>query len=214
MNGCYTCARLELRVRIAQADLVDAKNKLHTAQRFRDDVAPQVATFEQRKTSLADADAQHADHLAECDRATTVDTAKPPARGRAPVPSETIQAIQDRTRLGHTLEQIAADLGMNRSTVQKYAAEVRGQVAGFLFTPQPWMAEALCAQIDSEIFFPEGKGASPREAKAVCSLCPVRSECLDYALEHENSAHQHGVWGGLSPKERRRLHREQRRSVA
>jgi len=64
-----------------------------------------------------------------------------------------------------------------------------------------WQERALCAQTDPEAFFPE-KGGSTREAKRVCQSCDVRSECLEYALEHDE---RFGIWGGLSERERRRL---------
>lgn len=69
--------------------------------------------------------------------------------------------------------------------------------------PLAWQQRALCAQTDPEAFFPE-KGGSTREAKAVCAQCDVRSECLEYALEHDE---RFGIWGGLSERERRRLRR-------
>lgn len=66
-----------------------------------------------------------------------------------------------------------------------------------------WQDSALCAQTDPEAFFPE-KGGSTREAKKVCRSCDVRTECLEYALEHDE---RFGIWGGLSERERRRLKR-------
>ena len=66
---------------------------------------------------------------------------------------------------------------------------------------QEWQERALCAQTDPEAFFPE-KGGSTREAKRICAGCEVRSECLEYALEHDE---RFGIWGGLSERERRRL---------
>lgn len=66
---------------------------------------------------------------------------------------------------------------------------------------QPWITDALCAQVDAEAFFPE-KGQSTRLAKATCRRCPVSAECLDYALDHQEAF---GVWGGLSERERRAL---------
>jgi WhiB family redox-sensing transcriptional regulator len=66
-----------------------------------------------------------------------------------------------------------------------------------------WQDRALCAQTDPEAFFPE-KGGSTREAKKVCRACEVRTECLEYALEHDE---RFGIWGGLSERERRRLKR-------
>lgn len=66
-----------------------------------------------------------------------------------------------------------------------------------------WPERALCAETDPEAFFPE-KGGSTREAKRVCLSCEVRTECLEYALAHDE---RFGIWGGLSERERRRLKR-------
>jgi len=77
------------------------------------------------------------------------------------------------------------------------AEELLGLVAA---SPGWWFA-GLCAQIDPELFFPE-KGGSVRDAKAVCAGCPVRAQCLEHALAHDE---RFGVWGGLSEPERRRL---------
>ncbi|MER7081466.1 MULTISPECIES: WhiB family transcriptional regulator [Saccharopolyspora] len=68
---------------------------------------------------------------------------------------------------------------------------------------QEWQERALCAQTDPEAFFPE-KGGSTREAKRICQGCEVRSECLEYALQHDE---RFGIWGGLSERERRKLKR-------
>ncbi|MBS9534884.1 WhiB family transcriptional regulator [Mycobacterium sp. M1] len=70
-------------------------------------------------------------------------------------------------------------------------------------TNEQWQERALCAQTDPEAFFPE-KGGSTREAKKICQRCPVRAECLEYALAHDE---RFGIWGGLSERERRRLKR-------
>lgn len=70
-------------------------------------------------------------------------------------------------------------------------------------TNEEWQERALCAQTDPEAFFPE-KGGSTREAKKICLRCPVRNECLEYALAHDE---RFGIWGGLSERERRRLKR-------
>lgn len=71
-------------------------------------------------------------------------------------------------------------------------------------TPPPWTDQALCAQTDPEAFFPE-LGATTLAAKRICATCPVRAECLDYALATETPKFRHGVWGGLSPRQRDRL---------
>lgn len=66
-----------------------------------------------------------------------------------------------------------------------------------------WMDDALCAQTGPMDFtyFP-GKGGSTATAKRVCAGCPVVAQCLAYGLDEP-----HGVWGGLSEKERRRVRR-------
>jgi len=63
-----------------------------------------------------------------------------------------------------------------------------------------WQVDALCAQTDPEMFFPE-KGGSTRDAKAVCAVCDVRTRCLEYALANDE---RYGIWGGLSERQRRR----------
>lgn len=66
---------------------------------------------------------------------------------------------------------------------------------------RPWVDDALCAQVDPELFFPE-KGGSTKEAKYICSRCTVAAECLDYALEQEE---RFGIWGGVSERTRRKI---------
>lgn len=82
--------------------------------------------------------------------------------------------------------------------MQEIAAAIVGTLAD---GDTSWQERALCAQTDPEAFFPE-KGGSTREAKRICAVCPVRAECLSYALEHDE---RFGIWGGLSERERRRL---------
>jgi WhiB family transcriptional regulator, redox-sensing transcriptional regulator len=69
-----------------------------------------------------------------------------------------------------------------------------------------WMDFAICQETDPEAFFPE-KGGSTRDAKRVCRDCPVRSECLDYAMEHDE---RFGIWGGLSERQRRHVRTERK----
>ena len=72
-----------------------------------------------------------------------------------------------------------------------------------------WMDSALCAQVGGDAWYPE-KGGAVLAPKRICRQCPVRAECLDYALDHNE---RFGVWGGLSEAERQRL-RRQRKDVA
>ena len=68
---------------------------------------------------------------------------------------------------------------------------------------QDWRFLAACRSADPDLFFPVSLSgpsmAQVAEAKAICAGCPVRRECLAFALR----THQvHGVWGGLSEQER------------
>lgn len=72
-----------------------------------------------------------------------------------------------------------------------------------------WMINALCrGAADPELWFPvteTGPGAAQvAEAKAVCAGCPVREDCLEFALA---LGLDYGVFGGLSASERRALRR-------
>jgi WhiB family redox-sensing transcriptional regulator len=66
-----------------------------------------------------------------------------------------------------------------------------------------WMSKALCAEIGTEIFFPD-MGDNPHYAKRVCRACIVRTECLQYALD---TGPVYGGWGGTTERERRALRR-------
>lgn len=67
----------------------------------------------------------------------------------------------------------------------------------------PWQYLARCVETDPEVFFPE-KGESAEPARRVCAACPVRVECLEFALTYDE---RYGVWGGLTQKELDRLRR-------
>lgn len=73
-----------------------------------------------------------------------------------------------------------------------------------------------CAEADPDAFFPVDDFDSPsvnartaphyaneRAAKAVCSQCPLKIECLVYALK----TGQQGIWGGTTENDRRQLRR-------
>lgn len=67
-----------------------------------------------------------------------------------------------------------------------------------------WRESAACRSAEPDLFFPvSANGRSTVEAeqaKAVCARCPVRRECLQFALATRQA---HGVWGGMSERERR-----------
>lgn len=84
-------------------------------------------------------------------------------------------------------------------------------LAALLVDDRPWQDAAACLGVTPGLFFPaDGAPVQLDQARRVCAGCVVRDECLEWALEHNE---RHGVWGGLSERERRRL-RKQRRSGA
>lgn len=78
-----------------------------------------------------------------------------------------------------------------------------------------WRHAAACREEDPELFFPLGHSGTwlhvIDEAKAVCHRCPVRENCLQWALE---TGEQIGVYGGLTEQERRALKRRPARPIS
>lgn len=64
-----------------------------------------------------------------------------------------------------------------------------------------WMESAACVGLGHLFFLEPGESSAP--AKKICAACPVRDECLADALTHPEP--WHGIFGGMSPRERRRL---------
>lgn len=78
-----------------------------------------------------------------------------------------------------------------------------------LTTDDAWQLKAACRGPHAVVFFPpahferkDEKLEREQRAKMICARCPVRHECLDYALAIRE---QHGIWGGLSESERKSL---------
>ena len=76
-------------------------------------------------------------------------------------------------------------------------------------TTKDWWLLAACRGTDTEMFYPPASQQPDRLVLLTCRGCPVRAECLEYAMESEagRTESRHGVWGGLTPQQRRQLHR-------
>ena len=66
-----------------------------------------------------------------------------------------------------------------------------------------WLDRAACADLDQDRFFVQAGDRIAPETQAVCQRCPVRADCLRHA--YRAGHHQHGYFGGLSPRQRQRL---------
>lgn len=75
-----------------------------------------------------------------------------------------------------------------------------------LIPGEDWQSLANCQGVDPDLFFPQ-RGASVREAKAVCSMCKVQEQCLNTAI---NRGEKFGIWGGASERQRRAIRRQRR----
>lgn len=69
-----------------------------------------------------------------------------------------------------------------------------------------WMARGNCADKSPATFFPSD-GVGVELARQICATCPVKDLCLEHALENRID---HGVWGGSSERERRRILKRRR----
>lgn len=74
---------------------------------------------------------------------------------------------------------------------------------------EPWMDAALCRRVGEPDDWYEADGLSGRgagrrnnETARVCAICPVRAQCLEYALEHNE---RYGIWGGMSAYQRKEM---------
>ena len=72
-----------------------------------------------------------------------------------------------------------------------------------------WRTDAICRDTDPDLFFPVGTTGQAlvqiARAKEVCGECPVKNDCLEYALETNQDA---GIWGGLDEEQRRAIRRQ------
>jgi WhiB family redox-sensing transcriptional regulator len=66
---------------------------------------------------------------------------------------------------------------------------------------EDWAEWAECKDTHVDLFFPADQGPD-QYAKEICRQCPVEADCLAYAL---NLPEEHGLWGGLSARERKPL---------
>lgn len=76
---------------------------------------------------------------------------------------------------------------------------------------EEWQDDALCAEIgDDELFFPP-KNVGYKKGKAICQKCDVKDQCLAYIMKLETGTKRRfGLYGGLSPNERRQLVRKKK----
>ena len=141
--------------------------------------------------------------------------------GRVRLTEEQTAELHTLLRGGnHTYAQITEIFGISHAGVAYHARKLGITRRGPEGTPSvsslpifgfpDWMRGAHCAQTDPEAFFPD-RGGSSRSAKSMCGSCDVTAQCLDYALDNHEP---HGVWGGKSERERRKILRTREKPEA
>jgi WhiB family redox-sensing transcriptional regulator len=75
---------------------------------------------------------------------------------------------------------------------------------------QEWQDLAACRTIPVEMFFPPAEQEAD-DAKSVCDACTVREPCLEFAI---TAGERFGIWGGLTPQERRSIVAKRRNRAA
>jgi len=78
-----------------------------------------------------------------------------------------------------------------------------------------WVNSALCSQADPDTV-PRQRQLPTRDARQVDLRCPIRAQCLDYALSGADTWRgiTSGIWAGTTPKERAALRRQRPRKAA
>lgn len=87
------------------------------------------------------------------------------------------------------------------ATLVRSMAEPIGGLGSDPESQTGWMSQGNCRLYAPATFFPSD-GVGVDRARKICATCPVIETCLDYALEERI---EHGVWGGCSERERRRI---------
>jgi WhiB family redox-sensing transcriptional regulator len=91
-----------------------------------------------------------------------------------------------------------------------YALVIESRLRQDVAVDTTWMARGKCKDVPPDTFFPSD-GVGVEVARRICADCPVKAPCLEYAMENHID---HGVWGGTSERERRRIARRRRLAAA
>ena len=80
-----------------------------------------------------------------------------------------------------------------------------------------WRGQAACLGLDTNLFFPAvGDGTTVRQALAVCNgdldnpACPVKEQCLAFAMSFDQDEDVAGIFGGLTSADRKKLRKERK----
>lgn len=77
-----------------------------------------------------------------------------------------------------------------------------------------WIDQAACKDADVSIFFPRDAREPDawQIARSICGLCPVRKKCLALVIDLDPTDDKWGMFGGLTPYERKMKRRKPARN--
>ena len=105
---------------------------------------------------------------------------------------------------------ITGSVGLLAATVD-VTHDVAGSTRLATWNTSHWRAAAACSNMETNLFFPVGEGMMALDqinlAKSVCASCPVRLECLEFAIR---TIQNDGIWGGATEEERKIIKRSRR----
>lgn len=228
VKGCDRCRSMLVSARHARSEAMRTRGLLarHANGILAEHYRTQALAA---KANAADGDARYLAHHAEAHPLPSVvlpptDNDRAPSHRKPQLPRGADLAA--RLRDGETLDALAAEYDRTPAVVARKISlagfegttgESRRKrhdsdglpILGRPWSDSAWTDEALCAQVDGDLFFPE-KGGPNGEAKAICNgnpargiaPCPVRAACLEDALLTDD---RWGIRGGLTERERRKL---------
>lgn len=76
-----------------------------------------------------------------------------------------------------------------------------------------WWPNRACEGKDPNLFYADetDDARAVDAAKTICDGCPAKQSCLDHAIA---TREKHGIWGGLTERERDQLRRRRARRRA
>lgn len=109
--------------------------------------------------------------------------------------------ISPATNLPEKLGKTALQITALRRQVKAVLSHPSVGIAVNRDSSLDWQFDGNCQNVDSEVFFPT-RGETIKQAEKFCDDCPVKVQCLDFAITRSFKV---GVWGGTSARSRRDL---------
>lgn len=132
-------------------------------------------------------------HPSEIDHSDDSSVVEPIEVIETPLATDMNKSNDDTRKLDDFVIQTTPFVSAPRTALPIVAVDVNAE---------NWTSYALCSEVNPELFNDLQNKTSVTMAKKVCSECVSRLFCLDYAVINKEPD---GVWGGLTPSERKKL---------